>query len=257
MSSYTNSNFDSLLLQSLMGRLQLRPPNSNSPNSNSFLNQSLEDFLLNSEIESDDELESGESKTQLSKEESKLEKDIIKVILSGKGDTLKPNSGQAVTVGEHHICVGYHQESGSDYRVWEWHGHIMLFDEENGYTPEYIYGNYFERPKVGSGSSAAAEEIIRGLRKKKEEVEEEEEEEEEEDEEEKVGNLGLRELIDGGDSSTGGCRILHRNSMNVPGKELSPAGILRRAQDLQSRRSSEETLVYEEGKLFSFINPTC
>ncbi|KAI3871140.1 hypothetical protein MKW98_015040 [Papaver atlanticum] len=181
MSSFngTNSNFDSLLLQSLMGRLQLRPPNNNSPNSNSFLNQSLEDFLLNSEIDSDGE--DDESKTQLSKEESKLEKDIIKVILSGKGETLKPNSGQAVTVGEHHICVGYHQETGSDYRVWEWHGHIMLFDEENGYTPEYIYGNYFERPKV-SGSSAAAE-ILRGLKKKKEEVEVEEEDEDEEDEE--------------------------------------------------------------------------
>ncbi|KAI3963938.1 hypothetical protein MKW92_034047 [Papaver armeniacum] len=230
MSSFngTNSNFDSLLLQSLMGRLQLRPPNNNSPNSNSFLNQSLEDFLLNSEIDSDGE--DDESKTQLSKEESKLEKDIIKVILSGKGETLKPNSGQAVTVGEHHICVGYHQETGSDYRVWEWHGHIMLFDEENGYTPEYIYGNYFERPKV-SGSSAAAE-ILRGLNKKKEEVEEvEEEDEEEEEEEEKVVNLGLRELIDGGDSSSG-CRILHRNGMNTgsPRKELSPAGILRRAQ---------------------------
>ncbi|KAI3991521.1 hypothetical protein MKX01_017140 [Papaver californicum] len=229
MSSYngTNSNFDSLLLQSLMGKLQLRPPN--SPNSNSFLNQTLEDFLLNSEIESDGE--DDESKTQLSKEESKIEKDIIKVILSGKGETLKPNSGQAVTVGEHHICVGYHQETDSDYRVWEWHGHIMLFDEEDGYTPEYIYGNYFERPK---GSASAAEEIINGLRKKKEEVEEEEEEEDEEEdeeEEEKVGNLGLRELIDGGDSSTG-CRILHRNSVNAGSlrKELSPAGILRRAQ---------------------------
>ncbi|CAA6654911.1 unnamed protein product [Spirodela intermedia] len=48
----------------------------------------------------------------------------------------------------HNICVGYHQESGSEYRVWEWHGHIMLFDEENGYVPEYIYGNYFERIPV-------------------------------------------------------------------------------------------------------------
>ncbi|KAL4185659.1 hypothetical protein AMTRI_Chr10g231830 [Amborella trichopoda] len=29
-------------------------------------------------------------------------------------------------------------------------GHMMLFDEENGYSPEYIYGNYFERaPSLG------------------------------------------------------------------------------------------------------------
>lgn len=66
----------------------------------------------------------------------------------------------------------------------------MLFDEENGYTPEYIYGNYFERLLVKS----------RGV---------EEEKEKEKEKEEKVGNLGLRELIDGGDS--GGARILHRN----------------------------------------------
>ena len=67
----------------------------------------------------------------------------------------------------------------------------MLFDEENGYTPEYIYGNYFERLLVKS----------RGV--------EEEKEEEQEEKEEKVSNLGLRELIDAGDSN--GARILHRN----------------------------------------------
>lgn len=74
----------------------------------------------------------------------------------------------------------------------------MLFDEENGYTPEYIYGNYFERLLVKSRSGE----------EEKEEVEEEKEEVEEE-KEEQVGILGLRDLIDGGD--TGGARILHRN----------------------------------------------
>ncbi|KAG6771527.1 hypothetical protein POTOM_022896 [Populus tomentosa] len=160
MSSFTN--FDNLLLQTLMGRLQIHPPPPQYP----FLSQSLEDLLFNVDDSSDDD---DTNKTQLSKEESKLEKEIIRVILSGKTDSLKPNSGQAVTIGEHHICVGFHEEKGSDYRVWEWHGHIMLFDEEDGYTPEYIYGNYFERL---------------------------------------LGNLGLRELIDGGDS--GAARILHR-----------------------------------------------
>lgn len=77
----------------------------------------------------------------------------------------------------------------------------MLFDEDNGYTPEYIYGNYFERlqGKVPRGSGGSV-------------VEKKKEKEEEEEEEEKVGNLGLRELIDGGDSNAG--RILHRNMKN-------------------------------------------
>ena len=200
MGSFTNTtNFDNLLLQTLMGRLQIRPPTATTT-TNPFHSQSLEDLLFeaaNFSDDNDDDEDDGEnvsSKTQLAKEESKLEKEIVRVILSGKTDSLKPNSGQAVTIGEHHICVGFHEETGSDYRVWEWHGHIMLFDEENGYTPEYIYGNYFERLLVKS----------RGVDEEKEK-----EKEKEEEKEEKVGNLGLRELIDGGDS--GGARILHRN----------------------------------------------
>ncbi|KAA8518867.1 hypothetical protein F0562_016359 [Nyssa sinensis] len=126
-----------------MGRLQIRPPNLHSA---PFLAQNLEDLLFDVNNLSDNGGgDDDDNKTQLAKEESKLEKEIIRTILSGKTETLKPNSGQAVTIGEHHICVGFHEETDSDYRVWEWHGHIMLFDEENGYTPEYIYGNYFER----------------------------------------------------------------------------------------------------------------
>lgn len=188
-----------------MGRLQIRPdtPLLSPP---SFLNQqSLEDLLLdtiNNTLSSDtdddeDDNETTDSRTQLAKEESRLEKEIIRTILGGKIETLKPNSGQAVAIGEHHICVGYHEETGSDYRVWEWHGHIMLFDEENGYTPEYIYGNYFERVKVVKKEGVVA---------KKEEVVVEEVE----DEDEKVGNSGLKELIEIiGNAGTG--RILHRN----------------------------------------------
>ncbi|GMH28658.1 hypothetical protein Nepgr_030501 [Nepenthes gracilis] len=202
MSSFNHptKNFDNLLLQSLMSRLQIRPqpPTGDHP----LLSQSLEDLLLDATTnfrlseDSDQESESGE-KTQLAKEESKLEKEIIKIILSGKTESLKPNSGQAVTIGEHYICVGFHDETGSDYRVWEWHGHIMLFDEENGYTPEYIYGNYFERVSV-SGSGTVEANKAGG-----------QDEKADEESEEKVGNLGLRELIEKGDS--GGSRILHRN----------------------------------------------
>ncbi|XP_059296387.1 uncharacterized protein LOC132049546 [Lycium ferocissimum] len=200
----TTPNFDNLLLQSLMNRLQIQPPPSNPP---PFLSpQSLEDLLFNnnnllSSSSSDDDENDNiynnnqDSKTQLSKEESRLEKQIIRTILTGKIDSLKPNSGQAVTIGEHHICVGFHEDPGSDYRVWEWHGHIMLFDEENGYTPEYIYGNYFERVSVKLTTT-----------KKKDE-----EEEEEEEEVEKVGNLGLKELIESGESNSDEGRILRRN----------------------------------------------
>ncbi|GMI71334.1 GUN1-INTERACTING PROTEIN 1 [Hibiscus trionum] len=182
MSSFGNAaNFDSLLLQTLLGRLQIRPPSTDS-----FLTQSLEDLLLASDSDPDDS-----EKTLLAKEESRLEKEIIRIVLSGKTDPLKPNSGQAVTINDHHICISFHEEKGSDYRVWEWHGHIMLFDEEDGYTPEYIYGNYFERlqgkplvPRV--------------------------EEEKEDEVEETVVTSGLRELIVG-DADAGRGRILHRN----------------------------------------------
>ncbi|KAL4375939.1 hypothetical protein GQ457_02G041690 [Hibiscus cannabinus] len=193
MSSFGNTNnFDNLLLQTLMGRLQIRsPPNLSNP----FLTQSLEELLFDAAGLSDSDSDDS-NKTQLAKEESKLEKEIIRIILSGKTDPLKPNSGQAVNINDHHICITFHEENGSDYRVWEWHGHIMLFDEENGYSPEYIYGNYFERLQGKT--------IVNG------EKEKEAEEEEAEEEEEKVVNLGLRELIDGGGDSGRG-RILHRN----------------------------------------------
>ncbi|KAI3523052.1 hypothetical protein L1887_01107 [Cichorium endivia] len=208
MSSYTNqSNLDNLLLQTLMGRLQIRPPNPLQPQLSPLFNQTLEDLLLDSmnnisdteddqDDEDDDEIK--RSKTQLAKEESKLEKEVIKIILSGNGDeTLKPNSGQAVTIGEHHICVGYHVEPGSEYRVWEWHGHIMLFDDENGYNPEYIYGNYFERMRIVPGKmkeeKAAVKENGGG-----------------DDKEEKSMNSGLKDLIGSSDDAGSG-RILHRN----------------------------------------------
>ncbi|KAE9447829.1 hypothetical protein C3L33_20268, partial [Rhododendron williamsianum] len=137
MSSFTNTpNFDNLLLQTLMTRLQIRPTNPPP-----FLNQTtLEDLL-------------------------------------------------AVTVNEHHICVGFHRDAGSEYRVWEWHGHVMLFDEENGYSPEYIYGNYFE---VVKGDKVS----VRN-------------DDDDEKVEEKIGSLGLRELIGSGDSGSG--RVVHRN----------------------------------------------
>lgn len=79
------------------------------------------------------------------KEERAIEREIIKAITTGKLDSLKPNSGQSVPIGEHYVCVSYHEESDSNCRVWEWHGHVVFYDDESGYTQEYVYGNYFER----------------------------------------------------------------------------------------------------------------
>ncbi|GAB4856772.1 hypothetical protein Ancab_014690 [Ancistrocladus abbreviatus] len=213
------SKYDNLLLQSLMGRLQIRPSPPPATNSiNPLLSQSLEDILLDAFTSnfrlpgSDSDSDDSNDRTQLSKEESKLEKEIIKVIRSGKTESLKPNSGQAVKIGEHYICVGFHEETGSEYRVWEWHGHVMFFDEETGYTPEYIYGNYFERVAAkGSDSGMAMLEKV------------EKDKGEEEAREDKVaGNLGLRELIEKGDSD--GRRILHRN-LNASSPRCRPDGL--------------------------------
>ncbi|KAL8227109.1 hypothetical protein R6Q57_016941 [Mikania cordata] len=204
MNSYTNSsNFDNLLLQTLMSRLQIRPQNPLQPQLSPLFNQTLEDLLLDTinnisdaEDDQDDDENSRSNKSQLAKEESKLEKEVIKMILGGNPEeTLKPNSGQAVTIGEHHICVGYHMEPGSEYRVWEWHGHIMLFDDENGYNPEYIYGNYFERLRVESIGKMKQDAVAK---------------EGGDDKEEKNMNSGLKELI-GSNEDSGSGRILHRN----------------------------------------------
>ena len=197
---------DNLLLQALMGmdRLQIRPTRTRNPPF-SFFPHSLEDLLFNDGALGldgvGDEDEDDGNMTSLAREEAKLEREIIRIIVSGQSDYLRANSGQAVTVADHHVCVGFHIEAGSEYRVWEWHGHIMIFDDENGYTPEYIYGNYFEKLPMGSHPLSASD--------KEEKSKEKEKEKEKDKEKEKSANLGLRELIGGGDS--GQARVLHRN----------------------------------------------
>eukprot|EP01018_Ginkgo_biloba_P022546 Gb_00152 [translate_table: standard] len=79
-----------------------------------------------------------ESKFQLAKEEAKPKQKIIRNILNNKQGTLKANSGQAVTVGDHHICVNCQEKPEAGYRVWEWHGHMVTAesvegDEDDGY----------------------------------------------------------------------------------------------------------------------------
>ncbi|KAK1298636.1 hypothetical protein QJS10_CPB14g01480 [Acorus calamus] len=138
-----NGPFDEAFLQTLMGRLHLQPP------SNSHLSQSLQDLLegFNSSDEGDeeelDELDPnpGNSKTHLAKEEAKLERELIRIVHGGDAvETLKPNSGQSVSVIGHSICVANHEEAGSGYRVWEWHGHLMIYDDEEGFSPNTCTG---------------------------------------------------------------------------------------------------------------------
>ncbi|KAJ1297717.1 hypothetical protein BS78_01G398200 [Paspalum vaginatum] len=220
------SPVDALFLQNLMNRVQLRPP---FLDTNSFLTQDLDDFLLNefaalsaaagaSDDEDDEEededggLAGGEGSAEarrrrmLTREEAKLEKEIVRMVLSGEAEEkLKPNSGQSVAVGDHHLCVGFHDEAGGEYRVWEWHGHVMLFDDEDGYSAEYIYGNHFE-------PLAAA--TARAKKKQKEKRE-------------KDLSMGLRDLVvgtdDGGNGNRskenrgiGAPRVVCRNVVNAP-----------------------------------------
>ncbi|KAL2631101.1 hypothetical protein R1flu_015787 [Riccia fluitans] len=83
-----------------------------------------------------------DARTRLAQEEAAIENKIVDCILDGQWQSLRPNSGISVEVRSSHVCVDYHEESG--YRVWEWHGHCMMYEEGEGYCPEYIYGNYFE-----------------------------------------------------------------------------------------------------------------
>ncbi|XP_019161482.1 PREDICTED: uncharacterized protein LOC109158116 isoform X2 [Ipomoea nil] len=117
------------------------------------------------------------------REASRLKKEIIRIILSGKTDSLRPNSGWAATIGEHKICVWFCDRSEPGFRVWDWHGSIMLFDDVDGYTSEHILGKYYERLTAEA------------MAKKKQT-------EEEEKVAEKFGNLGVRELIESGEEET-------------------------------------------------------
>ncbi|TXG74005.1 hypothetical protein EZV62_002584 [Acer yangbiense] len=133
MGSCKNNDSDSILIQSLF------PLNLSKTVSTS--QQSQEPTVRGG---TDDNNNSRRTRTRLD-EEAKIEREIIKTITSGKPDSLKPNSGQAIQIGDHYVCVSFHYETESHCKVWEWHGHVVCYSEENGYTQEYVYGSYFER----------------------------------------------------------------------------------------------------------------
>ncbi|XP_059430760.1 uncharacterized protein LOC132164293 [Corylus avellana] len=147
MNSYKASNSDSIFLQSL-NPLHLHTNLSQTPNKPHAQENP------------------NNHRAQILKEETKIEREIIKAVTAGKLDSLRPNSGQSVPIGEHYVCVSFHEEPDSDCRVWEWHGHVVFYDEENGFAQEYVYGNYFERTmrKVfGDESDDESEERSLGL----------------------------------------------------------------------------------------------
>ena len=77
------------------------------------------------------ETANGKHRAHILKEERKIEREIIKAITVRKLNSLKPNLGQFVPIGEHYMCVSYHEESDSNCRVWEWHRHMVFYDDEN------------------------------------------------------------------------------------------------------------------------------
>ena len=104
--------------------------------------------------------------TKLAREESLLEAQVIQIILSDAcEETLRPNSRRSVSVGGHSICVVFRDDVASGYRIWEWHGHILIFDDERGYTPEYIYGNFFQilQSSVNINGSSNNDSILNGV----------------------------------------------------------------------------------------------
>lgn len=199
-SSSTITHLENLLLETLMKKIQLHDPD-NVNDDNSPSRKSFEDFLFGSDDDEDDApctyQEVGQKAIQ--REESRVEGEIIKLIVSGEGDKLKANSGEAVTIRESSICVGCHDDEEGEYVVWEWHGHIMGYSDDHGFSPEYIYGNYFQRtapkPLVRPYPSPVGDE-------------------DEVDDEADVVSMGLKDLIADVDTDADDAapaRILHRS----------------------------------------------
>lgn len=112
--------------------------------SDSILIQSLLPLNLSRTLPNSQQSTASRGSSRL-QEEAKIEREIVNAITRGQSESLNPNSGQAIQIGDHHICVSFHEEAESSCKVWEWHGHVVCYNEEKGYTQEYVYGSYFER----------------------------------------------------------------------------------------------------------------
>lgn len=131
----------------------ITPPNPNSRSEMSPLSKAMESldirpFSLDNSAHNLDMPESrygSNIRSKLVQEETSLEDMIVDLILDGQWEVLQPNSGKSIVLGNgKSVSVSYQEEPGSGYRTWEWHGHVMVYEDGEGYVPEYVYGNYFE-----------------------------------------------------------------------------------------------------------------
>ncbi|XP_077214394.1 uncharacterized protein LOC143849290 [Tasmannia lanceolata] len=95
---------------------------------------------------------------------------------SSSSNKLQRLSREGITIGDHGICVGFHEER--NYLAWQWHGHIILSDQENGYTRKHIYGHYYERVELEFSCS-----------------DDDKKDEEEEQKRRRGGDLGFRPVV--------------------------------------------------------------
>ncbi|KAJ7565891.1 hypothetical protein O6H91_02G079600 [Diphasiastrum complanatum] len=94
------------------------------------------------------------TKSKMLQEQLAIEKRIVGMINRGEWDLLQPNSGNSIDVGPHQFCVNFNEDVDSGYRVWYWQGHIVVYDENTGYLPEYIHGHHFQ-PLIGEDIKSA------------------------------------------------------------------------------------------------------
>ncbi|KAH7366026.1 hypothetical protein KP509_18G059700 [Ceratopteris richardii] len=93
-------------------------------------------------------------KGTMAREEAPLQPLIVqKKIIDKDWEYLKPNTRKVMNVGDHHMCVIYNKDKESCCRVWEWHGHLLLLDDEAGFSPEYTYGNFFQPLEIQKDES--------------------------------------------------------------------------------------------------------
>lgn len=89
------SPLDATRLSSIMEILGIHPPYTDT---NAMISNACDKVIKD------------ECKSKIDKDTAKLEQKIVRVMLSGNGDELKPNSYNSVKVGEHHIYVATMEE---------------------------------------------------------------------------------------------------------------------------------------------------
>ncbi|XXG78971.1 hypothetical protein AAC387_Pa09g0137 [Persea americana] len=126
----------------LLERIQLNDPNL-SDNFSQLVND-LICSILSPSIPLSSSIDERAQMINVAKEEAKVKEEIIRIIVSGNSDSLPANSGQSIMTAGHNVCIGV-QETGYDEKVWEWHSHIVLYEDELEFMPEYFYGSFNER----------------------------------------------------------------------------------------------------------------